>query len=88
VSSKGIGLRFFVSALSPADPEKLEGFLYEIQILDSHGRGEQAGYLREGDDHLEIEGYVIPRAVIDAARRQREGQGDYVDSEGRTIQPF
>jgi len=80
--------KYFVVRLSEQDPEWAEGYRYEIQILDSQGRGAMAGYLKDGDEVLEIEGRSIPSAVIGAARGQAEGQGDYVDSEGRSIAPF
>lgn len=82
------GARYFVVRLSAKDPERAEGFLVEIQILDSQGRGELVGYLREGQSQLEIEGQSVPRAVIEAAWRQPEGQGDYVDPAGNTTTPF
>ena len=80
--------RYFVVSFSDNDPEKAEGILYEIQILDSQGKGKHAGYIRVGEECLEIEGHVVPRAVIDAARRQSAGQGEYVDSEGNAIPAF
>ena len=86
--AKRTSQKFFVLQLSENDPEWGEGFRYEIQILDVQGRGEFVGYLRANDDVLEIEGHAVPEAVIDAARRQARGQGDYVNSEGKSIPPF
>ncbi len=80
--------RYFVVRLSANDPERAQGYLFEVQILDSQGRAKAAGYLRADEDHLEIGGRVVSMAVIAAARRQLEGEGDYVDSEGKTIAPF
>lgn len=88
MTKKAVGERYFVVRLSADDPEWAEGFLYEVQILDSKGRAEIAGYLKPHQEDLEIGGHVIPRAVVEAARRQSEGQGDYVDADGNSIRPF
>lgn len=61
---------------------------FEIQLLDAKDRAKACGYVGADDKTLDIEGYSVPMAVIEAARRQTPGQGDYVDDHGNSIQPF
>ncbi|HXK59511.1 MAG TPA: hypothetical protein PLP42_06395 [Acidobacteriota bacterium] len=80
--------RYFVMHLPHDEPARQQGFVFEIQILDSRGRSEIEGYIGYEEATLEIAGHEVPGAVLAAARRQPEGKGDYVDEEGRTIVPF
>jgi hypothetical protein len=48
----------------------------------------RVGYVGADDDPLEVAGYRVPTAVVQAARRQAAGQGDYVDEQGMSIQAF
>jgi len=80
--------RYFVVRLSPNDRMRKEGWLFEIQLLDDEGRGIEFGYLHGEESEITIAGRQIPPAVILAAHRQAEGQGDYVDSHGRSVPPF
>ena len=61
---------------------------YSIQILDNEGKGIESGVVGESDGTLIIGRHVVPKAVIDAARRQPLGKGDYIDENGRRIVPF
>ncbi len=61
---------------------------FEIQLLDAQGRTKVCGYAGRDETTLEVEGNTVPLAVIEAARQQPVGQGDYVDEHGRSIQPF
>ena len=61
---------------------------FEIQILDSQGRAKYVGYVGHSEETLDIAGHSVPKAVLDAVRRRPKGPGDYVDSEGNSIQPF
>lgn len=79
--------RFFVVHLAENDRPSPEKVL-EIQILDSAGRTESTIYAGIGQTALEVAGQCVPRAVIQAARRQSVGQGDYVNAEGKSIAPF
>lgn len=83
--------RFFVMHLNEHDlPRKqlTSGKVYQIQLLDSQGRAKAVGYVGPDDDSLEIADFEVPKSVIEAARRQPVGQGDYVNERGMTIQPF
>lgn len=83
---------YFVSHLSDRvrDEKKLRehGRCFEIQLLDKKGRALASKCIGPNDRRLEIDGRVIPTAVLDAARRQPIGQGDYVNDDGLSIQPF
>ena len=46
------------------------------------------GCVDEKTPLLEIEGKQIPIEVINAARRQEIGNGDYVDERGMTLPAF
>lgn len=61
---------------------------FEIQMLDAQGRAEACGYVGPEDASLRIYNCVIPFAVIDAARRQAPGQGDYVGDDGNSVPAF
>jgi hypothetical protein len=79
--------KYFVVHLSERDrPAARE--VFEIQLLDLEGRATACGYIGSGDTDLAIEGRLIPAAVLQAARRQPLGQGDYVDDDGNSIPPF
>lgn len=84
--------RFFVMHLSERDlterGRSSSGQPFEIQLLDAENRAKATGYVGVDEKTLEVEGYSVPMAVIDAARRQTEGQGDYVDGNGNSIPPF
>jgi hypothetical protein len=80
--------RYFVVRLGQDDRMRKEGWLFEIQLLDDEGRGVEFGYLRGEEQEITIAGERIPPEVVLAARRQTEGQGDYVDAHGRSVPPF
>ncbi len=67
----------------PGSSERLE-----IQILDDEGRAVSVGYVGTGTSQLTVDGHVIPAAVIEAARRREEGQGEYVGPNGQSLPPF
>jgi hypothetical protein len=80
---------YFVLHLGPSDePWPEPGKAYEIQILDRRGRAETIVHVDEREGEVERDGYRIPQAVIEAARRQLPGSGDYVNRNGETVQPF
>ncbi|MHC4402821.1 MAG: hypothetical protein ACYTG0_24435, partial [Planctomycetota bacterium] len=84
--------RYFVMHLSERDlgergRASSEG-QFEIQLLDAEGRAKACGYVGSDETTLEVEGKTVPIAVIEAARQQPVGQGDYVDEQGHSIQPF
>ncbi len=70
------------------EPARADGYVFGVQILNAKGEGELEGYLRADQEYLEIDGNIIPEAVVAAARRQRNGQGDYVDEQGHSLPPF
>jgi hypothetical protein len=79
--------RYFVVHLREEDrpvPEKH----FEIQALDSAGRAINYGFIGNESNELYIDGLEVPRPVIEAARRQLIGRGDYVDERGNSIPPF
>jgi hypothetical protein len=80
--------KYFVMQLADDAPERSLGYQFEIQILDRKGRAQSVGYVGSSETELIVEGYVVPLAVIDAARRQPKGQGDYVNKEGKSVHPI
>ncbi len=82
--------RFFVSHLAETDRRNKE-FPYEIQVLNCDGQAIACGCVdgqSDESDEVEIDGQHIPHPVIEAARRQQIGEGDYVDPLGRSVSPF
>jgi hypothetical protein len=61
---------------------------YEIQLLNTNGQAIACGYVDDQADRLQLEELLIPLPVIQAARRQPSGNGDYVDESGRSISAF
>jgi len=61
---------------------------FEIQLLNADGQALACGYVDDQVVSLQIEGRIIPLSVIEAARRQVIGKGDYVDESGSSISPF
>jgi hypothetical protein len=79
---------YFVVRLAPENPQYNVRRTIEIQMLDPAGRARYVGYAGDHETELQIEGYSIPQAVLEAARRQPPGQGDYVNDSGQSISPF
>ncbi|NLI47387.1 MAG: SMI1/KNR4 family protein [Acidobacteria bacterium] len=78
---------YFIRKLrSHEQPERRQRI--EIQVLDDAGKAEAVGYIDEETDSLEINGVVIPWEILQVAQSKDYGQGDYVDSEGNSIEPF
>ena len=78
---------YFVRKLRPHErPHSLERF--EVQVLDNDGRAIAIGHLAVDARQLIIQGHEIPLAVLEAAKRRPEGQGDYVDPSGERLPPF
>ena len=69
------------------DKRRLEGKVFEIQVVDKHGLATGFGYLSDKEESIEIDGCVVPTAVIEAARRQEPGRSDFVDMEGNQVLP-
>lgn len=70
---------FFVSRLS--------GDRLQIQILDEYGEGVAEVQAAAGEP-MSYQGQPIPMAVLAAAARQYECQGDYVTPDGASIDPI
>ncbi len=79
--------RYFVLHLEESRFVDISKTPFQIQILDSKGRAKHVGYVGFSEETLNVSGCNVPKAVLEAARRQLKGQGDYVDSEGNNI-PF
>lgn len=78
---------YFVSHLNKSD-QLQRGMPFEIQVLNSVGQAVACGYVDENTAVFEIQGQLIPIEVINAARQQNVGNGDYVDENGKTLPPF
>jgi hypothetical protein len=88
MSNKKTKQRYFVLHLEDRDFKPSPNVKYEIQILDSKGRAKVSGYVVENQNELEVDGKIIPMAVIEAAKRQPKGKGDYVNEFGESIPPW
>ena len=62
--------------------------LCEIQVCDDEGRGELVVSVSTMDTYAEVEGRVIPSAVIRAVQCLAVGRSDYCDAEGNRLDPF
>ncbi len=90
--------RYFVVRLVGDPGWRPAGAAYEVQVLDSHGRGAVVvHYASDGGvvgasaangRQMDAASVRIPEAVLDAARRQIPGEGDYVGEDGRSVPPF
>ena len=84
--------RFFVMHLSDRDLAERGRTSreqpFEIQLLDAEDRAKAVGHVGVDEQLLDIDGYCVPFPVIEAARRQATGQGDYVDENGNSIRLF
>lgn len=80
-------IRFFVCHLDIEERPAPE-LSYEIQLLDTQGRAVKWAYVSQEMVSLTLDELTVPYAVVEAARRQKPGQGDYVDINGRSISPF
>jgi hypothetical protein len=87
-SDRDVSKRYFVLHLPKDRAKRREGYPFQIQILDSRGRARLVGHVGYDEMELEIDGEFVPQAVLEAARRQPDGQGDYVDEMGQSIRPF
>ena len=80
--------RYFVLHLNDRDRPGADSQLsFQIQLLDDLGRSVEEGYVGLEETELRIADRAVPRAVLDAARRQPLGQGDYVDANGESVSP-
>jgi len=77
---------FYVRHLPIDDKRRAAGKIYQIQVVDRNGLAIGFAYLG-GEEYLEIGDRVVPVAVIQAARRQEPGQGDFVDMKGNQVLP-
>lgn len=80
--------RFFVLQLSPGTKEYVNGYRFEVQLLDEVGRAGAVLNFRGLNQDFREQEYYVPASVVAAALRQPEGQGDYVDEAGRSRRPF
>lgn len=78
---------FYVRHLPDDWPDKTPNQKYTIELIDEFGRATSWGYIGDDDNSLKIGDVEIPRAVIEAARRQPLGCGDFVDLNGNQVMP-
>jgi hypothetical protein len=79
--------RYFVLHRSDRDRKENRDKQFEIQLLDSKGRARDVGYVGSSETELIIGNHAVPLAVLEAARRQGPGVGDYVDETGTSMHP-
>lgn len=78
---------YFVRRLQPFERAGQKERI-EVQLLDDAGRALAVGYATESSADLVIDSHPIPRAVIEAAKARREGDGTYVGADGKSLPPF
>ena len=61
---------------------------YQVQLLDQDGRAKATGYFDAVDEELILDDVRVDPRVMRAAMALPDGQGDYVDDEGRSTKPF
>jgi hypothetical protein len=61
---------------------------FQIQVLNEHGQSTACGYLDDQSTSMSIGDHAIPLLVIQAARRQPIGEGEYVNELGETVPAF
>jgi len=80
--------KYFVSSLSTEDYKPFPGAKFEVQLQSPAGGPGVSGYFGDDEVQLVVGGESIPLAVLQAARRQPFGQGDYVNEKGETVPAF
>lgn len=79
---------YFVMRRGDRDSAWPQGKEFEIQILDHRGRSKREGYIGWDETELVVGDFIVPRSVLEAARRQPRGQGEYVNRAGESIYPL
>lgn len=85
--SMNTGRVLFVWHLPDGWPGKSATHRFEIQLVDRHGRATAWAVVSELENSLKVGDVDVPRAVIEAARGQRLGEGDFVDEIGNQVNP-
>ena len=80
--------RYFVLRLHERDYRPTPEACFVVQLPSPEGGPGATGYLRADQTELVVDGEAIPTAVLNAARRQPYGKGDYVNEKGESIPPF
>jgi hypothetical protein len=78
---------FFVRHLLDGWPDKTVAQQFEVQLVDRYGRATAWGFVGDLEMSLKIGAVEVPRGVIEAARRQSRGVGDFVDGSGNQVLP-
>ena len=79
---------FFVMRLRPDHSRPFPDAEIQVQLLDEDGLSKEKGYLSGNGMELSLGGQRVPNAVVDAARRQVPGRGEYVDESGARVDPL
>ena len=79
--------RFYIRHVPDDWPGKDSDKKYTIEIVDQFGRAISWGHIGDKESTLLIGDIEIPKAVIDSARRQPLGCGDFVDADGKQFLP-
>lgn len=77
---------YFVRSLDASEGDRSES-TFEVQRLDDSGRATSFIRVQHLDEHVTLDGRLVPRAVLAYGRRVRVG-GEFVDSMGRPINPI
>jgi hypothetical protein len=80
--------KYFVLHLDSRDYRPFPEAEFEVQLLNADGEAAGSAYLKAGDVRAEIDGESVPEGVVNAAKRQPLGSGDYVDKDGNSVPAF
>jgi hypothetical protein len=78
-------IRFFILHLSRDWERAKPSRKFEIQLVNESGQAILWGHFGDDELSLVIGDFVVPSAVVQAARRLPEGVGEYVDEFGKPI---
>jgi hypothetical protein len=80
---------FFVVRLRPEErwPEQKEGQSFGVHLVNRFGQTTVDGYFGENDKAVVVGGVEVPRKVLEAAKRQAIGSGEYVNANGEPVMP-
>jgi hypothetical protein len=78
--------RYFVMQIGSHSSGYADGFRFEIQLCNEALQAGAVILFRGDESEFSVPEFDVPQAVYRAALRQPPGTGDFVDSEGESVQ--